>query len=120
MTIAEISPRPQTVTPPPRLSTLGNVSTEPDLTGLLRAWSGGDTEALAALASLVQRELREMARRKLPKGLFEFVDRGTEDEVALRNNRMAFGRIKMKPRTLVEVSRRSLKLLDSAKIAAAH
>ncbi len=52
-------------------------------------------------------DLREIARRKLPKGIFEFVDRGTEDEVALRNNRAAFERIKMKPRTLVDVSGRS-------------
>src|SRR5215210_1679052 len=37
-----------------------------DVTGLLKAWSGGDAEALEQLAPLVQRELREMARRLLP------------------------------------------------------
>ena len=52
-------------------------------------------------------DLRDIARRRLPKGLFEYVDRGTEDEIALRNNRAAFERIKLKPRTLVDVSRRS-------------
>jgi len=52
-------------------------------------------------------DLREIARRRLPKGIFEFVDRGTEDEVALRNNRAAFERIRLKPRTLVDVSRRN-------------
>jgi hypothetical protein len=52
-------------------------------------------------------DLRDMALRRVPKGLFEFVDRGTEDEVALRNNRAVFERIKFKPRTLVDVSRRS-------------
>ena len=36
-----------------------------DVTGLLQAWSGGDAEALDQLAPLVQRELREMARRML-------------------------------------------------------
>ena len=36
-----------------------------DLTGLLQAWSRGDRDALAALAPLVQHELREMARRIL-------------------------------------------------------
>ena len=36
-----------------------------DVTGLLQAWSGGDAEALDQLAPLVQRELREMARRLL-------------------------------------------------------
>src|SRR3990172_7796936 len=52
-------------------------------------------------------DLREIAKRRLPKGIFEFIDRGSEDEVALRNNRAAFERIKFKPRTLVDVSRRS-------------
>jgi L-lactate dehydrogenase (cytochrome)/(S)-mandelate dehydrogenase len=53
-------------------------------------------------------DLRELARRRLPRGLFEFVDRGTEDEVALRNNRAAFERIKLVPRNLVDVSTRRL------------
>lgn len=52
-------------------------------------------------------DLREMARRRLPKGIFEFVDRGAEDEVSLRNNRTAFEHIKLKPRALVDVSQRS-------------
>jgi RNA polymerase sigma factor (TIGR02999 family) len=39
------------------------VPKEPDLTGLLQAWSHGDSEALAVLASLVNDELRGMARR---------------------------------------------------------
>lgn len=53
-------------------------------------------------------DLRDMAKRRLPKWLFEFVDRGTEDEVALRNNREAFERIQLRPRMLVDVSGRKL------------
>lgn len=53
-------------------------------------------------------DLRDMAKRRLPKWLFEFVDRGTEEEVALRNNREAFERIQFRPRMLVDVSRRKL------------
>ncbi len=53
-------------------------------------------------------DLRDMAKRRLPKWLFEFVDRGTEDEVALHNNREAFERIQFKPRMLVDVSGRKL------------
>src|SRR5687767_5323509 len=53
-------------------------------------------------------DLREMAKAKLPRWLFEFVDRGTEEEVALRNNREAFERIKLVPRALVDVSGRNL------------
>ena len=52
-------------------------------------------------------DLRAQAKRRVPKGVFEFVDRGSEDEVALRNNREAFGRIKLHPRALVDVSKRS-------------
>lgn len=52
-------------------------------------------------------DLRLMAKKRLPKWLFEFVDRGTEDEVALRNNRAAFERIKLKTQVLVDVSKRN-------------
>ena len=52
-------------------------------------------------------DLRELARRRLPKGVFEFIDRGTEDEVSLRHNRAALECIRLRPRTLVDVSRRS-------------
>jgi len=52
-------------------------------------------------------DLRKMALSRVPHGLFEFVDRGTEDEVSLRNNRAIFERIRLKPRTLVDVSKRS-------------
>ena len=52
-------------------------------------------------------DLRELALKRVPKGLFEFVDRGTEDEVSLRNNRSVFERMRFKPRTLVDVSKRN-------------
>ncbi len=54
-------------------------------------------------------DLRDAAKRRLPKAIFEFVDRSTEDEVALRNNRAAFERIKLRHRSLVDVSNRSTK-----------
>ncbi len=52
-------------------------------------------------------DLREAARRRLPHGLFEFVARGTENEVALARNRAAFDAIAMRPRVLVDVSKRT-------------
>jgi len=52
-------------------------------------------------------DLRELALKRVPKGLFEFVDRGTEDEVSLRNNRAVFERIRFRPRTLIDVKTRS-------------
>jgi isopentenyl diphosphate isomerase/L-lactate dehydrogenase-like FMN-dependent dehydrogenase len=52
-------------------------------------------------------DLREAARRRLPKGVFEFFDRGNGDEVALANNRAAFERIKLNPHMLVDTSQRT-------------
>lgn len=51
-------------------------------------------------------DLRALAARRLPRWLFEFVDRGSEDEVSLRNNRAVFERIRFLPRALVDVSQR--------------
>lgn len=51
--------------------------------------------------------VRELARKRLPKGLFEFIDRGSDDELAILNNRAAFDRVKFRPRALVDVSGRS-------------
>jgi isopentenyl diphosphate isomerase/L-lactate dehydrogenase-like FMN-dependent dehydrogenase len=53
-------------------------------------------------------DLRDIAIRRVPKGFFEFMDRGTEDEVSLRNNRAVFERLRFKTRTLIDVSKRSL------------
>jgi (S)-mandelate dehydrogenase len=53
-------------------------------------------------------DLRDLARRRLPKGVFEFFDRGNGDEVAVVNNRAAFERIKLNPHMLVDTSQRSL------------
>jgi len=52
-------------------------------------------------------DLRELARKRLPKGVFEFFDRGNGDEVAVANNRAAFERIKLNPHLLVDTSGRS-------------
>lgn len=54
-------------------------------------------------------DLRLLARRRLPRGLFEYVDRGAEDERALDNNRLALERLKLSPRILRDVSTRDLK-----------
>jgi isopentenyl diphosphate isomerase/L-lactate dehydrogenase-like FMN-dependent dehydrogenase len=52
-------------------------------------------------------DLREIAKRRVPRGPFEFVDRGTEEEVSLRNNREVFDRIRFETRTFVDVSKRT-------------
>lgn len=52
-------------------------------------------------------DLRNVAKNKLPKGLFEFVDRGTEDELALKRNRAGFEKICLRPKVLIDVSARA-------------
>lgn len=55
-------------------------------------------------------DLRLIARERLPRVAYDFLDRGTEDEVTLRANRADFERIRFVPRTLVDVSQRSQKV----------
>ncbi len=52
-------------------------------------------------------DLRAAAAGRLPRGIFEFVDRGSEDEIALGENREAFRRIKLIARVMRDVSGRS-------------
>lgn len=50
-------------------------------------------------------DLRAAAQRRLPRCVFEFFDRGSEDEVAMRNNRAAFQNIRMRNKVMVDVSK---------------
>ena len=52
-------------------------------------------------------DMTELARRRLPKGLFEFMHRGNDDEIAVRDNRLALDAIKLRPRVLRDVSKRN-------------
>jgi len=61
---------------------------------------------VSALVAQNVSDLRELARRRLPRGLFEYVDRGTEEEVTLRNNRSQFDAIQLVPRPLIDVAAR--------------
>lgn len=51
-------------------------------------------------------DLREAAQRRLPRAIFEFIERGSEDEALLRFNREGLERIRFSPRTLRDVSSR--------------
>ncbi|MFM9428065.1 isopentenyl diphosphate isomerase/L-lactate dehydrogenase-like FMN-dependent dehydrogenase [Variovorax sp. GrIS 2.14] len=50
------------------------------------------------------RDLRDLARRRLPRSVFEFIDGGAEDELTLAENRAAFERVRLIPRILTDVS----------------
>jgi isopentenyl diphosphate isomerase/L-lactate dehydrogenase-like FMN-dependent dehydrogenase len=53
-------------------------------------------------------DLREAAQRRLPRGIFEYVDKGTEDGISLEENRAAFQRLKLRTRFLNDWSKRDL------------
>jgi isopentenyl diphosphate isomerase/L-lactate dehydrogenase-like FMN-dependent dehydrogenase len=69
-----------------------------------------------ALSARLQREassvtaLREIARRTLPRPIFDFTDGGAEDERTLRRNEDAFAEIKFLPRPLNGPAVRDLSL----------
>lgn len=49
-------------------------------------------------------DYRDLARKRLPRGLFEYIDRGTEDEVGLGHIRRTLDSIKLLPSVLNDVS----------------
>ena len=49
-------------------------------------------------------DLRTLARRRLPRVVFDYVDGGAEDEITLRENRRAFEEITFRPRQAVAIS----------------
>src|SRR6201991_3746044 len=53
-------------------------------------------------------DMRDVAKGRLPKGIFEYVDKGTEDGISLEENRAAFQRIKLRTRFLNDWSKRDL------------
>jgi L-lactate dehydrogenase (cytochrome) len=53
-------------------------------------------------------DLRELARRRVPRAFFEYADRGSYDEITLRDNRAALEAIRLRQRVLVDVDRRNL------------
>ena len=55
-------------------------------------------------------DLRRLAKRRLPRAIFDFFDGGAEDEVTLRENRAAFERVRLLPKVLVNVAEVSTKV----------
>lgn len=53
-------------------------------------------------------DMRERARRVLPRAVFDAIDGGATDEVTLRENRAAFHRIWLRPRPLADISHRDI------------
>jgi L-lactate dehydrogenase (cytochrome) len=48
-------------------------------------------------------DLRRLAKRRLPRGVFDYIDGGAEDELTMRANTASFHRIGFRPRVLMDV-----------------
>jgi L-lactate dehydrogenase (cytochrome) len=57
---------------------------------------------LARAASVA--DLRRLARRRMPRGVFDYIDGGAEDERSLAANSSSFGRLEFRPRVLRDVA----------------
>jgi L-lactate dehydrogenase (cytochrome) len=58
---------------------------------------------LSNVASLA--DYRRLARRRRPRGVFDYIDGGAEDELSLRRNSEAFRRLEFRPRVLCDVGK---------------
>jgi L-lactate dehydrogenase (cytochrome) len=61
---------------------------------------------LRAITSIA--DLRELARRRVPRALFDYVDGGSYDEITLARNRADLDAICLRPRALIDVSKQNL------------
>jgi L-lactate dehydrogenase (cytochrome) len=52
--------------------------------------------------------LRTIAQRKLPRSIFDFIDRGSYDEITMNANRADLDSLRLRQRVMVDVSERSL------------
>lgn len=49
-------------------------------------------------------DMRKVARRRLPRGVFDYIDGGAEDERSMANNAAAFAKLEFRPNVLRDVS----------------
>lgn len=55
-------------------------------------------------------QVRELARRRLPRAIWEFIERGTEDDLLVSRNVAALQAVQLLPRTLRDVAGRSAEI----------
>ena len=63
-----------------------------------------DPVARRLRTAMTVEDLRSIAKRRLPRGVFDYIDGGAEDERSLANNAAGFGRIEFQPNVLRDVS----------------
>src|SRR6185312_2095457 len=49
-------------------------------------------------------DLRRLAKRRLPRLAFDYIDGGADDEITLRENSLAYARLTFRPRSAVATS----------------
>lgn len=69
----------------------------------LRAFEWSSVARRLARAANVG-DLRRIAKRRLPSGVFDYIDGAAEDELTSRRNRAAYQRVEFRPRVLRDVS----------------
>ncbi|PNS08723.1 alpha-hydroxy acid oxidase [Solilutibacter silvestris] len=52
-------------------------------------------------------DLRQLAKRRAPRAIFDYVDRGSYDETTIRGNRAAFDALRLRQRVMIDVDARS-------------
>jgi len=89
------------------MSGLASASRPPAHSASGTAWPPADPaqglKQFKGLASVS--DFREVARRRLPRAIFDFIDGGAGHEVTLRSNEQAFLRYVFRPRVLTDVSK---------------
>ena len=69
----------------------------------LRAFEWSSVARRSARAANVG-DLRRIAKRRLPSGVFDYIDGAAEDELTSRRNRAAYQRVEFRPRVLRDVT----------------
>jgi L-lactate dehydrogenase (cytochrome) len=67
------------------------------------------TKELASPAVVNIADLRQMAERRLPKAVFDYLDGGSDDEVTLRENCRVFENYTFRPRQAVKITELNLR-----------
>jgi L-lactate dehydrogenase (cytochrome) len=64
--------------------------------------SGRDSLKVSVITSIA--DLRELARQRIPRAIFDYADRGSYDEVTIRRNRADLEAIQLRQRVMVDLS----------------
>jgi L-lactate dehydrogenase (cytochrome) len=67
------------------------------------AWQEHDMPVITSIA-----DLRELARRRVPRSIFEYADRGSYDEITIERNRRDLQAIELRQRVMIDLSKLSL------------